>query len=157
MADGARVPMGRQAVALAAVALLVAGCEIGDEGTSEQEQFARQADAVCLKYAQRIGGIPRPQTFLRDFAVYMRRAVPLARQQNRELRGLTPPDDSVDDYRRMLGLLDQQLDLAELAGEEAYAGRDGRAQAALQQSLVPAGEAEAIAERLGFTTCARPT
>ena len=150
--------MGRQAVALAFAALLLAGCEIGgDGGESEKERFVVQADALCQQYAQRIGGIPRPQTFLRDFAVYMRRAVPIARQQNRELRALTPPEDSAADFKRMLELLDQQLDLAAAAGEEAYAGREARAQAALQQSLVPANEAARIAQRIGFTTCARPT
>jgi hypothetical protein len=157
VADGARIPVGRQAVAVAVVALLLAGCNIGDEGTGEQEQFAQRADAICLSYAQRIGGIPRPQTFLRDFAVYMRRAVPIARQQNRELRALTPPDDISDDYRRMIALLDEQLDLARVAGEEAYAGREARAQAAFQQSLAPASEAAQIAERLGFATCASPS
>jgi hypothetical protein len=149
--------MGRQALAVAVAALVLAGCEIGDEGTGEREQFAQRADAVCLRYAQRIGGIPPPQTFLRDFAVYMRRAVPLARQQNRELRALTPPDDAAEDYRRMLALLDEQLDLARIAGEEAYAGREARAQAAFQQSLAPASEAAQIANRLGFATCASPT
>lgn len=148
--------MGRQAVTVAVAALLLAGCEIGDEGSGEREQFAQRADAICLRYAQRIGGIPRPQTFLRDFAVYIRRAVPLARQQNQELRTLTPPGDSADDYRRMLGLLDDQLDLAQLAGEEAYAGREARAQAAFQQSLAPASEAARIARRIGFTTCGSP-
>ena len=149
--------MGRQAVALAVAACLLAGCEIGgDGGSGEQERFIQQADAVCQQYAQRIGGIPRPQTYLRDFAVYMRRAVPLAREQNRELRSLTPPEDAAADYERMLQLLDQQLDLAETAGEEAYAGREARAQAAMEQSLGPADEAATIAARIGFTTCARP-
>jgi hypothetical protein len=148
--------MGRQAVALTLAALLLAGCEIGGDGGGEQEQFVQQADAVCQKYAQRIGGIPRPQTLLRDFAVYMRRAVPIAREQNRELRAMTPPEDSEADFRRMLQLLDQQLDLAAAAGEEAYAGREARAQAVLQQSAVPADEAAQIAARIGFTTCARP-
>jgi hypothetical protein len=156
VADGACVRMGRQAVAVVIAVLVLAGCEIGDEGTGEREQFAQRADAVCLRYAQRIGGIPRPQTFLRDFAVYMRRAVPLARQQNQELRALTPPDDVAEDYRRMLALLDEQLDLARIAGQEAYAGREARAQAAFQQSLAPASEAAQIASRIGFTTCASP-
>jgi hypothetical protein len=87
----------------------------------------------------------------------MRRGVPLARQQNEELRALTPPEDSAEDFQNMLDLLAQQLEFAELAGEEAYAGREERAQAALQQSLAPAGEAAQIAQRLGFATCARPT
>jgi hypothetical protein len=149
--------MGRQALGLTIAALLLAGCEIGGDGSSgEKERFVQQADAVCQQYADRIGGIPPPQTFLRDFAVYMRRAVPLAREQNRELRAMTPPEDTASDFSRMLQLLDQQLQLAETAGEEAYAGREARAQAALQQSLGPAGEAARIAARIGFTACARP-
>jgi hypothetical protein len=148
--------MGREAVAVALCALVLGGCEIGGEGNAGQEEFTRRADAVCLRYAQRIGGIPRPQTFLRDFAVYMRRAVPLARQQNQELRALEPPENVADDFGRMLTLLDQQLDLAQRAGEEAYAGREASAQATFQESLVPASEAARIAERIGFTTCARP-
>jgi hypothetical protein len=156
VAHGEGVPVGRKAVAIAGAALVLAGCEIGDESAGEQEQFVQRADAICLTYAQRIGGIPRPQTFLRDFAVYMRRAVPIAREQNRELRALTPPESIADDYGRMLALLDEQLDLAARAGQEAYAGRAGRAQAAFQQSLVPASEAAGIAQRLGFATCARP-
>jgi len=147
---------GRHAVAAALAGLLLAGCSIGDDGSSEKDAFVQQADAICLPYAQRIGGIPRPQTYLRDFAVYMQRAVPVARQENRDLTALTPPDELTDDFRRMLSLLDQQLDLAEKAGQEAYAGRAGRAEAAFRQSLDPGGEAGRIAARIGFTTCGNP-
>jgi hypothetical protein len=148
--------MGRQAVAAILVGLLLAGCQIGDDGSSEKDAFVQQADTICQRYAQQIGGIPRPQTFLRDFAVYMQRAVPIARRQNGELNALTPPDDLADDYRRMLTFLDQQLDLAAKAGEEAFAGRESRAQTAYRQSLDPAGEASRIATRIGFNTCGNP-
>ena len=157
MADGERVPMGHKALVLILAALLLAGCEIGgDGGSAEKDSFIQEADSVCQQYASRIGGIPAPQTFLRDFAVYMRRAVPLARAQNRELRAMTPPEDQAADFNRMLQLLDQQLDLAEQAGEEAYAGREARAQAVMQESVGPADEAARVATRIGFTTCARP-
>jgi hypothetical protein len=150
--------MGRKALALILVALFLAGCEIGGEGGSggENERFVQEADAICQQYASRIGGIPAPQTFLRDFAVYMRRAVPIAREQNQKLRAMTPPADSEADFTRMLQLLDQQLDLAARAGEEAYAGREGRAQSAYRESLAPASEAAQIAARIGFTACGRP-
>jgi hypothetical protein len=151
-----RIPMGRQALALAVLAVVAGGCTIGDDGSSDQDAFRKQADAICLRYAQQIGGIPQPQTFLRDFAVYMRRAVPLARRENRELVALTPPEELADDYRRMLSFLDQQLDLAAKAGEEAFAGRANQAQAAYRQSLDPASEAARIATRIGFTTCGNP-
>ena len=147
--------MGRQAVAVVFAALLLAGCEIGGGEDTGREQFVQDADAVCQRYSQRISGIPQPQTFLRDFAVYMRRAVPVARQQNRELERLPSPEDVEEDFRRMIVLLDQQLDLAAQAGEEAYAGREARAQAAFQQSLAPASEASRLAARIGFATCGR--
>jgi hypothetical protein len=148
--------MGRQAVALAALVLVASGCQIGDSGDSDKDAFIQQADGICQRYAQRIGGIPRPQTFLRDFAVYLQRAVPIARQQNAELEGLTPPDDVVDDFQLMLSLLTQQLDLAEQAGKQAYAGREARAQALYRQSLQPAGEGATVARRIGFTVCGNP-
>ncbi|HVD25396.1 MAG TPA: hypothetical protein VNB86_05325 [Gaiellaceae bacterium] len=148
--------MGRQAVALAALVLVASGCQIGDSGDSDKDAFIQQADGICQRYAQRIGGIPRPQTFLRDFAVYLQRAVPIARQQNAELEGLTPPDDVADDFQLMLSLLTQQLDLAEQAGKQAYAGREARAQALYQQSLQPAGEGATVARRIGFTVCGNP-
>ena len=156
MAHGQGVPVGRQALALASVVLVAAGCQIGDSGDSDKEAFIQRADGICQRHTQRIGGIPPPQTFLRDFAVYLRRAVPIARQQNAELEGLTPPDDVADDYRQMLSLLSQQLDLAERAGEEAYAGREARAQALYQQSLQPAGEGATVARKIGFTVCGNP-
>jgi hypothetical protein len=148
--------MGRQAVVLASLVLVAAGCQIGDSGDSDKEAFIQQADGICQRYAQRIGGIPPPQTFLRDFAVYLRRAVPIARQQNAELEGLTPPGDVEDDFRRMLSLLNQQLDLAARAGEQAYDGREARAQALYQQSLAPAREGATVARKIGFTVCGNP-
>jgi hypothetical protein len=152
----AALGVGRHAVVATLVGLVLAGCSIGDDGSSEKDAFVKQADAICFPYAQQIGGIPRPQTYLRDFAVYMQRAVPIARRENRELAALTPPDELTEDFRRMLSFLEQQLDLAEKAGEEAYAGRAARAEAAYRQSLDPGGEAARIAARIGFTTCGNP-
>lgn len=148
--------MGRQALVLASLVLVVAGCQIGDNGDSDKQAFIQRADAICQRYAQRIGGIPPPQTFLRDFAVYLRRAVPIARQQNAELEGLTAPGEIQSDFRRMISLLDEQLDLAARAGEQAYAGREGRARALYQQSLQPAGQGAQLARKIGFTNCGNP-
>ena len=145
--------MGRQAVAVALCALVLSGCEFG--GSDGSAEFVKQADAICARYERQISLIPQPRTFLRDFAVYMRRTVPIARQQNRELRRLQPPEDDAAEYRRMLALLDEQLDIAAQAGELAFRGNESAAQAALQESFGPAGEASRIAEEIGFFSCAR--
>ncbi|MDQ3777957.1 MAG: hypothetical protein M3310_03695 [Actinomycetota bacterium] len=133
--------------------MALAGCEFG--GGDGSAEFIKEADAICARYEQQIALIPQPRTFLRDFAVYMRRTVPIARQQNQELRRLEPPEDEADDYRRMLALLDEQLDIAAQAGELAYRGNEAAAQAALQESFGPAGEASRLAEEIGFFSCAR--
>lgn len=139
---------------LALGVLALAGCQFGSD--SGQADFIKEADAICADYERRIALIPAPQTFLRDFAVYMRRAVPIAREQNQRLRGLEAPEDDAADFRRMLGLLDQQLDMWEQAGEQAFDGNDAQAQATFGQSAGPGEEAQRIAAEIGFFSCARP-
>jgi len=146
--------VGRQAVVVTICVLLLAGCQFGsDDGNAE---FVRQADAICARYERQISQIPQPQTFLRDFAVYMRRVVPIARQQNGELLELKAPEDDAADFQRMLTLLGQQLDIWEEAGEAAFAGDDQQAQATFSESSGPGEEAQRIAGEIGFFSCARP-
>ena len=144
-----------RAVALLVLAILVlSGCQFGsDSGNAE---FIRQADAICARHEAEISRIPQPRTFLRDFAVYMRRVVPIAREQNSELRKLEAPEDQAADYQRMLTLLDEQLDIWEQAGEAAFDGNDRQAQATFSQSSGPGNEAQRIAGEIGFFSCARP-
>jgi hypothetical protein len=146
--------LGRQAVVLTLCVLLLAGCQFGSD--SGKADFIREADTICANYERRIAGIPQTQTFLRDFAVYMRRAVPIAREQNQELRKLEAPEDDAADFQRMLTLLDQQLGFWEEAGEQAFRGNDQQAQATFSQSSGPGGEAQRIAGEIGFFSCARP-
>ena len=144
----------RAAVLLGLTFLVLAGCQFGSD--SGKAEYIREADAICAKYERQISLIPQPQTFLRDFAVYMRRVVPIARQQNRELRQLEAPEDDAADVQRMVTLLDQQLDIWEAAGEQAFAGNDQQAQTAFAQSSGPGDEAQRIAGEIGFFSCARP-
>jgi len=146
--------MGRQAVAVCLLALALGGCQFGsDSGNAE---FIRDADTICQRHEQQISRIPQPQTFLRDFAVYMQRVVPIARSQIGELRALDAPEDVSADFGRMLTLMDEQLDAWAAAGDAAYAGNDAEAQARYEQSAEPGGEAQRIAGEIGFFSCARP-
>ncbi|MDP9491918.1 MAG: hypothetical protein M3P42_06925 [Actinomycetota bacterium] len=143
------------AVALIVLAILVlAGCQFGSD--SGKAEFIRQADAICARYERQISQVPQPRTFLRDFAVYMRRVVPIAREQNGELRQLEAPEDEAADFERMLTLLDEQLGIWESAGEAAFAGDDQQAQATFSRSSGPGEEAQRIAGEIGFFSCARP-
>lgn len=146
--------MGRQAVALVLVLSALGGCQFGSD--SGQADFIKEADTICADYERRIANIPPPQTYLRDFAVYMRRVVPIAREQNQKLRGIEAPEDDAADFRRMLALLDEQLDIWAQAGELAYNGNEQQAQATFGQSSGPGDEAQRIAVEIGFFSCARP-
>lgn len=144
-----------RAVALLVLATIVlAGCQFGSD--SGKAEFIREADAICAQYERQISQIPQPRTFLRDFAVYMRRVVPIAREQNGELRQLEAPEDQAADFQRMLTLLDEQLQIWEVAGEAAFAGNDQEAQTTFSQSSGPGEEAQRIAGEIGFFSCARP-
>jgi hypothetical protein len=79
VADGTRIPVRRQAVTLAALVAALAGCSFGSD--SGDAEFIKEADAICAQHERQISLIPPPQTFLRDFAVFMQRAVPIAREQ----------------------------------------------------------------------------
>jgi hypothetical protein len=146
--------VGRQAVALFLAVVALAGCQFGSD--SGQADFIKEADTICAEHERRIANIPQPQTFLRDFAVYMRRAVPIAREQIEKLRGLEAPEDDAADFQRMVALLDQQLDMWAQAGEQAFTGNADQAQATFGQSSGPGEEAQRIAAEIGFFSCARP-
>lgn len=154
MAHGTGVPLGRQAVVVTLCSLLLAGCQFGSDGG--EAEFIKEADAICADYERRIALVPAPRTFLRDFAVYLRRIVPIAREQNQKLRQIEAPENDAADFRRMLALLDQQLTILAQAGEQAYDGNEQEAQATFSQSSVPGEEAQRIAAEIGFFSCARP-
>ena len=110
----------------------LAGCSFGSD--SGDAEFIKEADAICAQHERQISLIPAPQTFLRDFAVFMQRAVPIAREQNEKLRALETPEDDAADFRRMIGLMDQQLDLWEQAGRQAFDGNEAQARETFGQS-----------------------
>ena len=56
----------------------------------------------------------------------------------------------------MVGLMDQQLDLWEQAGRQAFDGNEAQAQETFGQSGGPGEEAQRISAEIGFFSCARP-
>ena len=56
----------------------------------------------------------------------------------------------------MLGLMDQQLDLWEQAGRQAFDGNEAEARTTFGQSSAPGEEAQRISAEIGFFSCARP-
>ena len=117
---------GGPVVTALAVWLTSAGCGFGDDGgeTVSQEEYARQADAICLDTQIAVEGLPRPLTF-GDLGPYARRYAPLLEKQVTRLRELQLPEGREQPARR---LLDEYESTAETWHSIARAtkARDGR-------------------------------
>ncbi len=133
--------------AVACVALLVVlgfpGCE--DDGGNSKASFVEQADVVCSEAEQEISRVPQPQdpTDPLQLANFLERAVPVAQNQNAELRKLERPAEQRAQIDELLAALDAEVDAAERM--LAAAKREDRE--SIQQLLTESGLASAQAKR----------
>lgn len=135
------------------VALGSAGC-MGDDGGGD-ESFAEQADAICSDAQAEIARVQQPQD-PRDplqLALFLERAVPIARSQNRRMRALERPEEQRAQINAFLGALEAEVDVAERM--LAAARREDReaVSAALQESGLASVQSQQFAQRLGLEVC----
>ena len=140
--------------ALAALLVLLgsAGC-MGDDGGDES--FAEQADAICSDAQGQISRVQQPQD-PRDplqVALYLERAVPIARSQNVRLRELERPEEQRTQINAFLGALEAEVDSAERMLAAARAENREAVQAALEDSAVTAAQTRQFAQRLDLQVC----
>jgi hypothetical protein len=137
--------------------LAAAGC-MGDDEAVSREDYIAKADGVCGDYQVRLSRIPRPVTANpTELAVYLERALPIAREQNKKLADLPKPsdDETRAQVEQLLALLAQEIDFNDAAQKAAGAGNRAALDGALQQGAAVSAEAGQIAEQLGFVVCAR--
>lgn len=132
---------------VACVALLVVlgfpGCE--DDGGESKASFVEQADVVCSEAEQEISRVPQPQdpTDPLQLANFLERAVPVAQEQNAELKKLERPAEQRAQIDELIAALDAEVGAAERM--LAAAKREDRE--AIQQLLTESGLASAQAKR----------
>jgi hypothetical protein len=148
---------------LAVFALLVVfgfpGCDEdkGDEDGSGGSggTFVERADVVCSDAELEISRIARPQNSgdPLQVALFLERALPIARRQNQRLRRLERPEEQRVQIDQLLAALEAEV----AAGEQmlAAARRENRAgvQAALQQSQLATLGSRQAAQELGLVVC----
>jgi hypothetical protein len=147
----------RRLALLGLLAVAVAGC-MGDDEAVSREDYVARADGVCGTYQVRLSRIPRPVTAEpAELALFLERALPIAREQNEKLADLEKPSDEEtrDRVDQLLDLLDQELDFNEAAQEAASSGDRAALNSALQQATQVSAEAGQLADQLGFVVCAR--
>jgi hypothetical protein len=142
-------------IASLAVALVAttAACGGGEDGRLSQEEFKKQANAICDKYDSRIQALEAPSS-PEEVSGFVDRVIPLLQEGISELRALKPPAEAEGDYDRML---DETAKAVPAARQLAAAAKENDA-AAVQEALAAARNADqasdAIATKLGLTGCA---
>ncbi|MFL5930385.1 MAG: hypothetical protein ACJ75P_03925 [Gaiellaceae bacterium] len=147
----------RRFALLGVLVVVVAGC-MGDDEAVSRDDYVAKADGVCGTYQLRLTRIPRPVTDEpAELALFLERALPIAREQNEKLADLDKPSDEEtrNQVDQLLDLLDQEVDFNEAAQKAASSGDRAALTSALQQASVVSSEAGQLAEQIGFVVCAR--
>jgi hypothetical protein len=144
----------RQLAAVALVVVVLASGCMGDDGSGGQS-FTEQADEICSDAQIQIARVQQPQD-PRDplqVALFLERAVPIARAQNRELRALERPEENRSRVNAFLGALEAEVDAAERMLAAARREDRDAVQATLQESAVTAAQSRQFAQELGMQVC----
>lgn len=140
--------------AVAAAAVVIAGC--GDDGGSglSADEFRERADAICADAERQIDGLEEP-TSAEGLLPFLRSGLEIQNTQLEALKGLEPPEDMTGTFDEAVALLEDQQDEITAAADRIEAGED--AQAVIQE-VDPKideinDEADAKARELGLTVC----
>jgi hypothetical protein len=141
------------AAAAAVLVVLGAGC-MGDDST-DKASFVEEADTICSDTQLAMSRVQQPQD-PRDplqLALFLERAVPVAREQNRKLKALERPDEQRAQINRWLGALDAEVDVAERMLAAARREDSRTVQAALQESALASAQSRQFARQVGLRVC----
>jgi hypothetical protein len=141
----------RRLAVLAAAAFAASGCTSGgDERT--REAWAAEANDVCRTYARRIRALGTPATpaAAEDF---IRRALPLAREEVERLGELEQPPADADEIELMLDTVREGLDSLDDAVAAGDADDAAELARATERGRLASQRADAIARRLGAGDC----
>lgn len=141
------------AAAAAVLVVLGAGC-MGDDGESERS-FVEEADTICSDSQLAMARVQQPQD-PRDplqLALFLERAVPVAREQNRKLKALDRPEEQRAEINRWLGALDAEVDVAERMLVAARREDRPAVQTALQESALASAQSQQFAQQVGLRVC----
>jgi hypothetical protein len=141
------------AAAAAVLVVFGAGC-MGDDGT-DKASFVEEADTICSDSQLQMSRVQQPQD-PRDplqLALFLERAVPVAREQNRKLKALDRPDEQRAQINRWLGALDAEVDVAERMLTAARREDRGAIQTALQETGIASAQSRQFAQEVGLRVC----
>jgi len=141
------------ALAIAATALLVAGCG-GGGGRLSKQDYAKQADAICAKYNRKIQALGAPKS-LAEIPGFADKALKLTRQGNDELESLKPPKSEEQTAKRWGAQNDLVANAVADLRDAAKKNDRAEIRAALRRGQAANRTANALARDLGLRVCPR--
>lgn len=145
--------MRHGAAALAALALVAAGCG-GGSGNLSFPDFQREANGICIRYARSVNALPDPRT-MSGIAGAARRSYALGRRERTLLHDLDAPKAARPDFGRMLGRLEQADELLPEVWQAASQGDQARVRSLVGRAKPIVAQANTSAFALGLDDCRR--
>ena len=151
----------RMALPLVVAALLGAACS-GDEdvaattggGTSTEESFVAQANALCEEAAAEAAQIPAPNT-LAQLEEVVAQVTPLNEEWNQRTEALPVPPGKEEEWHELLELLPQDEALLKDLGEAAAANDLAEVERVNARYLAVGRKEDALWRELGIPACTR--
>jgi hypothetical protein len=148
--------MTSAALLAAATMMLMAACGGDDDGDST-EDFAAEADALCIETAEEVTALFNeegiPQSFEEDVALLAKR-LPIGEELLAEASDLDPPEDIADEYEAYLAELEENVALRNDALDAGEAGDESSYQSYLPRFEAQGDAIDAAAEASGLEACA---
>jgi hypothetical protein len=135
--------------------LVLAGCG-GDGGGGDdttRAEWAAAANEVCSTYGRRITALGTPTTPAGAEA-FIRRAIPVAREEVAKLRELETPEDDAAKIDRMLDQVEQGIGALQSVLSARASGDQAAVDAATQRGRQASEASNRTATELGATDCA---
>jgi hypothetical protein len=142
------------AVIVSSALLGLAACG-GDE--QSKSGYHQEANALCAEAERKLEALPQPST-AGDLGRYLRRALEISKDSDREFRALEPPAELRARHRRVIRLSGRAERLVESVVDELGSGTPPpKALARSLPKLVEiARESNALARRMNLPDCVTP-
>ena len=136
------------------LAVLVAGCGGGGSSRLSRTDYAKQADAICLKYNAKLNAIAQPKSQA-ELAAFVDKAVPLVSDASDRLAELKPPQDEESIANAWNRANSDIVRALERLRDAAKANDRPKLQTALTDGNKANSRANTLAKTLGMNACSR--
>ena len=140
---------------LLALLFLATGCGLWEEDKESAPNFTDQADVICSDAEHQISLVARPQNPQDplQIALFLERALPIAREQLTELQKLSRPPEQAQQINALLAALDAEVKASERMLRAARRQDGAGVQRELVQTGIASAQSKRLADELDLAVC----